>query len=157
MSKFTYEQKVLAVKLYLNGQSSKKILEKFNIRTTAQLLFWVKQYKSHGFSILKEKRNHQDYDKKFKAEVLQWKKDNNATYEKTALKYGISSPSIIYQWQKLLNKGELLNSTKKRGRPPLHKYSSKPLSTSERLELENLRKQNKILIQENKYLKDLIS
>ena len=157
MSKFTYEQKLNAVKLYLEGQSSRKIVKEFNIKTNSQLLFWVKQYKTHGANILKEKRNHQGYDRKFKVKVLKWKKENNATYEATALKFGISSPSIIYQWQRLFNKGELLNSTKRRGRPSLKHTSIKPLSSSERVELENLRKQNQALIQENRYLKDLVS
>lgn len=157
MSKFTYEQKLNAVKSYLKGKSSKKIIEELNIRTNAQLLFWVKQYKAHGASVLKEKRNHKDYNKEFKLKVLQWKKNNDATYEATALKFGISSPSIIYQWQRLFNKGELLNSTKKRGRPSLQPASLQPLSTSERIELEKLRKQNQALIQENHYLKDLVS
>ncbi|QNQ81608.1 transposase [Lactobacillus sp. PV037] len=157
MSKVSYEQKLSAVKSYLNGESSKKIIDELNIRTNAQLLFWVKQYKAHGASALKEKRNHKGYNKNFKLKVLQWKKDNEATYEATALKFGISSPSIIYQWQRLLNKGELLNSTKKRGRPALEQTPVQSLSSSERTELEQLRKQINALIQENNYLKNLVS
>ncbi|GBG05500.1 hypothetical protein LrDSM24759_14140 [Lactobacillus rodentium] len=39
MTKFTYEQKLAAVKLYLEGQSSGEIIKKFNIGEHAQLLF----------------------------------------------------------------------------------------------------------------------
>ncbi|GBG05499.1 helix-turn-helix domain-containing protein [Lactobacillus rodentium] len=157
MTKFTYEQKLAAVKLYLEGQSSGEIIKKFNIGEHAQLRFWVKQYKRHGPNILNPKKKHEEYSGEFKLNVLNWKKQYHETYEATAVKFGISNPGTIYQWQKAKDKGDLVASNKKRGRPPLVKKQKKisPLSKSEREELERLRKENRSLFIENEYLKKL--
>lgn len=116
MSKFTFKEKQIAVNLYLQGISSEKIVKQLNIASRSQVLFWVKQYKQHGLIALKEKRNHQAYDLNFKLKVLDWKTKNNASYEATALHFGISSSSLVYKWHKLNTEGKLA-TPKKRGRP----------------------------------------
>lgn len=157
LAKFSYEQKLAAVKLYLNGESSGKIIKEFKIGEHAQLLFWVKQYKRHGPGILKPKKIHAEYSSEFKLDALNWKENHHETYEATAIKFGISNPATIYHWQKAKLNGELVASSKKRGRPPLSKKTQKdkPLSSSEREELEKLRRDNRRLWIENEYLKKL--
>lgn len=157
MVKFTYEQKLAAVELYLSGQSSGKIIKEFNIGGYSQLLFWVQLYKRHGPTILKTKRIHEAYSSEFKLNILNWKKRYHETYEAAAIKFGITNPAIIYQWQKDKEDGRLTSSNKKRGRPPVSKKAkiSKALSSSERDELERLRKENRALFVENEYLKKL--
>ena len=142
MSKFTYKEKQLAVNLYLQGVSSEKIVKKLNIASRSQLLFWVKQFKKHGPMALKEKRSHQEYDLDFKLEVLDWKTKNSASYEATALHFGISSSSIIYKWHKADNEGTLARP-KRRGRP---KKSLQSMTPEER-EIKLLRDQNQALLE----------
>lgn len=155
--KFTYEQKLAAVELYLSGQSSGKIIKEFDIGGHAQLLFWVQLYKRHGPTILKPKKTREAYSSEFKLNILNWKKRYHETYEAAAIKFGITNPSIIYQWQRDKDNGRLASSNKKRGRPPVSKKTkfNKSLSSSERDELERLRKENRALFVENEYLKKL--
>lgn len=148
MSKFTFKEKQLAVSLYLQGVSSDKIVNNLNIASRSQLLFWVKQYKKHGVNALKEKRRHQEYDVEFKLEVVNWKAKNKASYEATALHFGISSSSIVYKWHKLDMQGAL-STPKRRGRP---KKSLQSMTPEER-ELKMLREQNQALLQEINRLK----
>ena len=143
LSKFTYKEKQLAVKLYLQGVSSNKIIKELNIASRSQLLFWVKQFQEHGELALKQKRNHREYDLDFKFEVLDWKAKNNASYEATALHFGIPTSSIIYRWQKADNDGTLANP-KRRGRP---KKSLQSMTVEER-EIKSLREQNQALLAE---------
>ena len=143
MSKFTYNEKRLAVNLYLQGLSSEKIIKRLNIASRSQLLFWVKQFKEHGPAALEEKKNHQDYTLDFKLEVLDWKANNNASYEATAIHFGLPSSSIIYRWHKADNDGSLANP-KRRGRP---KKSLQSMTVEER-EIKNLREQNQALLAE---------
>lgn len=148
MSKFTFREKQLAVNLYLQGVSSDKIVNDLNIASRSQLLFWVKQYKKYGANALKEKKRHQEYDVEFKLEVLDWKAKNKASYEATALHFGISSSSIIYKWHKLDAQGALA-TPKRRGRP----RKSLESMTPEERELKILRDQNQALLQEINRLK----
>ena len=147
MSKFTFEEKQLAVKLYLQGTSSEKIVKELNVASRSQLLFWVKQYKKHGVTALREKRNHRDYSYEFKLEVLNWKKENSASYEATALHFGISSSSLIYKWNRLNEQGKLAQPVK-RGRP-----RKKELIPTHHQEINDLRKQNQALLEEIERLK----
>ncbi|WP_265488425.1 transposase [Lactobacillus sp. PV034] len=147
MSKFTFEEKQLAVKLYLQGTSSEKIIKELKVASHSQLLFWVKQYKEHGSSALREKRSHQEYPYEFKLEVLKWKNANNASYEATALHFGISSSSLVYKWNKQHEQGTLAVPAR-RGRP--RKKDSIPPHQEE---LIQLRKQNQALLEELNRLK----
>ena len=157
LSKFSYEQKLAAVRLYLAGQSSGSIIKEFQIAEYAELLFWVKQYQRHGPASLRPSKTKSQYSSEFKLNALDWKKRYHETFEATALKFGLSSPATVYQWQKASDAGLLVAPKKKRGRPPLkqNRKSEKPLTDSERQELIKLRKENRALFIENEYLKKL--
>ena len=78
---------------------------------------------------------------------MNWKKENSASYEATALHFGISSSSLIYKWNRLNEQGKLAQPVK-RGRP-----RKKELIPPHHQEINDLRKQNQALLEEIERLK----
>ncbi|QYN53840.1 helix-turn-helix domain-containing protein [Lactobacillus panisapium] len=67
----------------------------------------------------------QNYGSYFKLQVLNWKKDQDETYQNTAIHFKISSLSLIYILEKRLAEGGLNALFTKRGRPPMNKSPKK--------------------------------
>ena len=111
MTKFTYEQNLAAIKLYLKGQSPGEIIKNLILESMLNF-FLVKQYKRHGPNILNPKKFMKNIVVKFKLNVLNWKKQYHETYEATALKFVILNPGTVYQWQKTKDKGDFIASNK---------------------------------------------
>ncbi|WP_365935638.1 helix-turn-helix domain-containing protein [uncultured Lactobacillus sp.] len=68
-----------------------------------------------GVQSLKIRHTPRDYGGYFKLQVLNWRKDHNETYQNTAFHFKISSPRLIYNWEKRLAEGRLDELFPKRG------------------------------------------
>lgn len=97
----------------------------------------------------------QNYGGYFKVQVLNWRKEHDQTYQNTTTHFKISSPSLIYTWEKRLAESWLDALFTKRGRPPMNKSPKKPVKYTNRelSELKWLRLENRQLHIENDYLK----
>ena len=152
MAKFTFEDKLWAVKEYENGSLSYRDIAKKlgTVHKTIQL--WVNLYLEHGEDSLR--KSYANYSAAFKMEVLKYMDDNWASLIDTAAKFNIPNPTTINNWRRAVEtKGEEALLPKKKGRPPMTKERKKnnsTIQTNESLiqEIERLR-------MENAYLKKL--
>lgn len=156
MTKFSFEIKKLAVNQYLQGIGSTTIARNFGIKKPTNILMWVKRYHKYGIDGLRIRHPKYDYDGNFKLKVLNWKKENQASYATTALKFDISNCGTIANWQRKFERGGVRALFTKRGRPRRmttnHDKHDNQTSLSE---LELLRAENRALRVENEYLKKL--
>ena len=135
------ELKEAAVKDYLAGEGSySKLCEKYGIKSTRQLRYWVKMYNSHGVlkssgtggSIMTKGRKT-TFDER--VEIVEYCIAHDHNYVETSEKYGISYQQARSYTIKYENGGvEALQD--RRGKP-------KPEESM--TELERLRAENKIL------------
>lgn len=105
----------------------------------------------------------QEYSSQFKTDVLNWRKQNQASLPVTALHFNLSSPSTIWQWERRFEAAGIAGLERKRGNPKTmakHKNkptSSKPESATDdtQAQLKQLEKENEMLKIENRFLKKL--
>ncbi|MDP5275218.1 IS3 family transposase [Chengkuizengella axinellae] len=153
MAKFTAEDKLKAVKYYLNGkESSYKIAETMGTDNKA-ILKWVKQFEYHGAEAFT--KPYTNYTKQFKLEVLNYMIENGTSLNETAAIFKIPEPSTISVWRrKFETQGLDALQSKKKGRLSLKKESNQHQKLSfikgSREELEARIKQ---LEMENEYPK----
>lgn len=74
--KYAYETKLKAVEEYLEGTSSKEVLEKFSIRNLTQLETWVRKYRSDGKESLRAKAKGRPKKDKVQTEIEQLRMEN---------------------------------------------------------------------------------
>lgn len=156
MTKFSFEIKKLAVNQYLQGIGSTTIARKLGIKRHDTVLMWVARYRKYGINGLKIRRSTHDYDGNFKLKVLNWKKQNQASYATTALKFDISNYGTIANWQRKFERGGVRALFTRRGRPRrMTNNHGKHDNQTSLSELERLRAENRALRVENEYLKKL--
>lgn len=155
MVKFTVEQKLQALNLLKEGYSSCSVAQIIGAESHQTINTWAAQYQHFVVQSLEIYHTPQNYGGYFKLQVLNWRKEHDQTYQNTAIHFKISSPSLIYTWEKRLAEGGLDALFTKRGRPPMNKSPKKPVkyTNSELSELERLRLENRQLRIENDYLK----
>lgn len=156
MSKFTVEIKLNSVKRYLSGKETYKEIAESIGSTQAQIITWVKLFEAQGIKGFE--KGYTTYSVRFKLDVLKFMNETGASLLETASKFNISSPSTVYQWEKLLKtEGMKALEPKKKGRPPLKKETiikqSKGIESAES-SLEVLHAKIKRLEMENVYLKN---
>lgn len=156
MAKFTVEEKLKAVKRYLNGKESQQTIADSIGVADSVFRTWIQQYQYHGEKAF-EKR-YTSYTLRYKLDVLNYMNEQGTSIRETAAIFNIPAPSTILQWKKQLEtQGMDALEPKKKGRPSMkkenHKTTKEPAPTEGsvealQVELERLR-------MENSYLKKL--
>lgn len=152
MAKFTFEDKLWAVKEYEKGNLSYRDIAKKLGTVHKSIQKWVNLYVEHGEDSLR--KSYTNYSATFKMEVLKYMDDNWASLNDTAVKFKIPDPSTILSWRRAVETGgqEAL-LPKKKGRPPMTKERKKNNPTDQTN--ESLIQEVERLRMENAYLKKL--
>jgi transposase len=155
MAKFTADDKIQAVKCYLNGNKSSIQIAK-SIGTDKQaILKWVKQFEYNGEEAFS--KPYTNYTQKFKMDVLNFMIENGTSLNDTAAIFKIPAPSTISEWRRQFEtQGMDALQSKKKGRPSLNKESNQhPKQSPVEGSREELEVRIKQLEMENEYLKKL--
>lgn len=156
MTKFSFELKLKIVGQYLSGTSSTALAKRYGVKNSSNITTWVARYRKYGINGLKIRSPKYDYDGKFKIKVLNWRKENQASYPETALKFDISNAGTIAMWQRKFNKGGLQALFTRRGRSKhVTTNHNRQYEKNDLSELERLKMENRALRVENEYLKKL--
>lgn len=155
MTKYSDEFKLKVVRDYLDGHYGyRKLAKKYNIPDKIIIRTWVKAFQLFGVDGIKKKQKKTVYSVTFKINVLNYMKRTGDSFQDTAIKFGLNTPSIIVRWKKIYDKEGVEGLEKPKGRPPMkkkkQKKSNQNLSREKELELEN-----ENLRLENAYLKKL--
>jgi len=151
MSKHHRAFKLKIAELALS-ESSSAISNKFNV-TSRQVRYWTAIYRIHGAESFRSV--HKPYSQAFKAEVLKTMAANSWSLGYTSAFFDLSSPGILFQWQKLYARDGISRlKPQKKGRPVMTNTSSssKPV---EQMTEEELREELAYLRAENDVLKKL--
>jgi transposase len=98
MAKFTVDDKLSAVKRYLDDVESFIAIGRAMGTSESVIMNWVKQYKYHGIEGL-SKKSYTNYSAQFKLDVLNYMIDNGTSPNETAVIFNISSPATIRKWR----------------------------------------------------------
>lgn len=155
MAKFTAEDKIQAVKRYLNGNESSYQIAKSLGTDHKAILKWVKQYDYNGEEAFV--KQYTNYTQQFKLDVLNYMVEHGTSLIETAAIFKISAPSAISKWRKQFETlGLDALQSKKKGRLSMKKESMKQTKqTLAEGSVEALEARIKQLEMENAYLKKL--
>ena len=132
-SKFKKEIKLKVCEDFISGRKSALQIAaelSVNIRTVRS---WINSYQTHGQGVFNENFRNKSYSKEFKLQVVKDYLNGEGSQESLALKYKITSRSMVSQWVKLYNSGKELEDYDPKGEV----YTMKARSTTfeERLEI----------------------
>lgn len=159
MAKYSEEFKLQLVEEYVEGTLGYRLLaRKYALPSTSLIRRWVRAFQAFGQEGLRKKQTKQVYSVQFKVDVLHFMKQTGASYQDTAIEFGMNEPSIIVRWNReFLAEGVKGLKESAKGRPSMSKKpkanpikTEKPLSREEQLEREN-----ELLRLEVAYLKKL--
>ncbi len=155
MAKFTAEDKLTAVKRYLNGSESSSEIAKSLGTDHKAILKWVKQYEYSGVDAFINPCTN--YTQQFKLDVLNYMIEHGTSLNETAAIFKIPAPSTIIVWRKLFEtQGLDALQSKKKGRPSMTKESNQqPKQAPDKGSTKALEERIKQLEMENEYLKKL--
>lgn len=157
--RYSKELKLAAVNDYLSGHDSlNKIIQKYNISSTAVLRKWIKKYNSHrelndtGKGMTNSMTSRRKTTLEERIQIVNYCIQHQKNYQLTAESYEVSYQQV-YQWVKKFeaNGEEALQD--KRGR----KKEENELTAEEKfkLEMKRLERENERLRAENAFLKKL--
>ena len=157
--RYSKELKLAAVNDYLSGHDSlNKIIQKYNISSTAVLRKWIKKYNSHrelndtGKGMTNSMTSRRKTTLEERIQIVNYCIQHQKNYQLTAESYEVSYQQV-YQWVKKFeaNGEEALQD--KRGR----KKEEYELTAEEKfkLEMKRLERENERLRAENAFLKKL--
>jgi transposase len=153
MAKFTLENKLEAVKRYLNNEGGYGYLSEIYGTTHNTIKKWVLQYQYNGEEGLI--KSYTNYTVQFKLDVLNYMNEQGTSLFETAAIFNIPAPSTILDWKLKLETGGLdALKLKNKGRPSMKKETKKSPQQVEG-SLESLQEENERLRMENAYLKKL--
>tara|TARA_Y100000815_G_scaffold260718_1_gene272407 strand:- start:820 stop:1320 length:501 start_codon:yes stop_codon:yes gene_type:complete len=123
-------------------------------RVSARLIrYWFQVYQINGSNSFIHKQL--PYSSEFKTHVLKTMEMNNWSLGYTSAYFDLSSPGILFQWQKLYARKDISRlNPKNKGKPRVTNNSSTPKPSSEMTEKE-LREELDYLRAENAVLKKL--
>jgi len=158
--KFSFEQKLFAVRSVISGKSSTGSAAKSIGSDKSSVKHWVRFYEAYGSKGLKLKNRY--YSGSYKLNVVTHMLKNRLSLIRTAVLFAIPYPQTIGKWRKIyiqhgakgLNNSQI-SGTKKSVMP---KKSKKPAASGgdpEVKKLEALQKEVKYLRAENAFLKKL--
>lgn len=153
MSKYSVEFKLEVVKYYEENRCGYEITAKhFNVGF-ACVQRWVNKYKVHGVKGLI--KNQQQYNGKFKQNVVEYMHNNHLSLQETAIHFNLAGDWIVSKWERIYyEEGPQGLYIDKRGRKknmsskPEKKKLSKDVEEDLIAEVQRLR-------MENAYLKKL--
>lgn len=152
MAKFTEEEKIQAVKRYLEGKEGQKAIAESIGGTKAILQTWVRQYQHHGESSFK--KDYTAYTADYKLKVLDYISEHGTSLREAAAIFNIPTHSLLSRWRKELEtEGVDALISKKKGRPSMKEESKKPIPVEG--SVEALQVEVERLRMENAYLKKL--
>ncbi len=156
MAKFSPEEKIQAVRQYLNGNEGIKTIAKSIGVHPSALHQWIKQYKIFGEDAF-EKR-YTSYPAQFKLDVLNYMNEHGTSIRETAAIFNIPSYETLRQWKVAYETEgyDALQSTKK-GRPSMKNKNSNTKKNQAPVpeSIEALQAENERLRMEVAYLKKL--
>jgi len=156
MAKFSPEEKIQAVKQYVNGNEGIKTIAT-SIDVHPSLLHqWIKQYELFGKDAF-EKR-YTSYPTQFKLDVLNYMNEHGTSIRETAAIFNIPSYETLRKWKVAYETGgyDALHSTKK-GRPSMKNKNNNTPKNQALVpgSIEALQAENERLRMELAYLKKL--
>ena len=120
MAKVSAEEKIKAVKMYLEGMESQDAVAKRSGATKAILQTWIRQYHHHGEASFK--KGYTNYTTDYKLRVLNYIFEHGTSIRETAAIFNIPTHSVISRWKKELEtQGVDALKSKKEGRPSMKK------------------------------------
>ncbi|UPM55907.1 IS3 family transposase [Gottfriedia acidiceleris] len=154
MTKVTNEEKLIAVKRYLEGkEGQKKISASIGVDHSV-FQTWLQKYRFHGEKAFQ--KSYTPYNLQFKLDVLNYMNEQGTSIRETAAIFNIPAHSTLLQWKRQLETiGMDALESKKKGRLSLNKDKSNTVNNMEVAEgaIEALRAENERLRMENAYFK----
>ncbi len=141
MAKFSSKEKIQAVKRYLDGTESGKIIAKSIGVNPSVLREWIRRYESSGEKAFE--KCYTFYPAQYKLDVLYYMNEHGTSIRETAALFNIPS----YE-----TGGLDALQLKKKGRPTMKDKKIKPVDEGS---IEALQAENERLRMENAYLKKL--
>jgi len=152
MVKIIAEEKIQAVKRYLEGTESQDIVAKNVGVSKAILQTWIRQYQHHGETSFK--KGYTVYPADYKLMVLNYISEHGTSIREAAAIFNIPTHSLLSRWRKELEtEGVDALKPRKKGRPSMKKEIEKP--TPVEGSVEALQAEVERLRMENAYLKKL--
>ena len=151
MSKHHRAFKLRIAELALS-ESSSAVSNKFNV-TSRQVRYWTAIYRIHGAESFRSV--HKPYSQAFKAEVLKTMAANSWSLGYTSAFFDLSSPGILFQWQKLYARDGISRLKPQRKGKPFMTNNSSSSKLVEQMTEEELREELAYLRAENDVLKKL--
>lgn len=128
-SKVSKEIKIIACKKYLRGHGSYQSIGKEIGVADVIVKRWVLAYQSFGESAFNEKEENRNYSVEYKLSII--KKCEGNSINDISSKNGIS-PTVVRNWIKKYNKGELKNYTPC---PEVYSMKSRKTTFEERIQI----------------------
>ncbi|MCQ6268372.1 IS3 family transposase [Fictibacillus sp. WQ 8-8] len=154
MAKFTKEDKLEAVKRYLEeGEGCCSIANDIGAHKSV-VEYWVRRYKYHGECAFI--KSYTNYSVNFKLDVLNSMNEHGTSIFETAAIFNLPSPSSLRNWQHVLEtQGWAALEPKKKGRPRMNNKNQKASKKSASAEgsVEALQQELEQLRMENAYFK----
>ena len=151
MAKLKAQEKVQAVRRYLEGKESQKVIAKSIGVSKAILQTWIKQYQHHGESSFE--KSYATYSADYKLMVLNHITEHGTSLREAAAIFNIPTHAILSRWKsELETEGMDGLKPKKKGRPSMTD-KKKPIPAEG--SVEALQAEVERLRMENAYLKKL--
>jgi transposase len=149
MTKYSEQLKLKAVKQYLAGTASVRVVAQRQGVGYAVLCRRIAAYKQHGQNGLRKKFSH--YDARFKMSVLTHMRKKELSYQQAAAVFDIRSPGCIAKWERQYHDGGMdALAPRPRGRPKTMTRPALEKPTEDSAPDERTREQ---LLKENEYLR----
>lgn len=99
MAKYSYEFKKKIVMEYVSNKGSlQDLATKYGIKSSRNILTWVKSYEKLGDEGIIRSRKKEKYTYEFKVSVVELYLTTEVSYQELALSVGIKNPSMITRW-----------------------------------------------------------
>jgi transposase len=150
---YTLEEKMCAIRMYESGSSSIAVSRELGY-SESKIRYWINQYRENGVEGLQRRPSFLHYSADFKKAVVDDILENLLSFDRAAIKYGIS-PASASHWIHIVAAGGYngLNQLKKQGRQ--RKNMGRPKKEVPQSDIKKLQDEIVHLKAENAYLKKL--